>query len=92
MKFYFMKHCGGLDEALKTRKVISKDTFNKYLKFYDFYSFDNRINCIRFMHHDFPNNGDFSDWLLLEYGVNDVIDISNNDIKNTLKEFLVNEK
>lgn len=56
MKYYEMQHCGGLDEALKTKKPITEAEFNRRLKDYKYYCFDKRIGCHRYILKDIPNN------------------------------------
>ena len=67
MKFYKMDHRGGLDQALLTRVQICEDQFKWYTSYfeYEYYCFDERINCFRFIKKDMPK-GDHPDWLLIE--------------------------
>lgn len=67
-RFYTMLHRGGLDEALKTRKKIDISRFFEmyYSHNYEFYCFDNRINCYRYILKDFVNHLDLPTWLLIE--------------------------
>lgn len=83
MRFYTMDHRGGLNEALETRKLISKDSFNKLLKFYEFYCFDDRINSIRFIHRDIES--EYPTWLLLEFTGYDFEELKNKLIEEIFK-------
>lgn len=66
--FYYMKHRGSLDEALKTkRKIPSRVFFYLYHKYaFTFYGYDERINCIRFIISDMTKYVNVPCWLLLE--------------------------
>lgn len=67
MKYYEMKHYGGLDEALKTKRPITQTEFNQRLKDYKYYCFDRRIGCHRYILKDIPNNYEKQTiWLLME--------------------------
>lgn len=76
--FFTMHHRGGLDEALKTIKVIDEKKFNELLVHYDFYCFDDRILSIRFilkdMEHDYKL---YPEWLLISF--KDVPDVFGDD-------------
>lgn len=66
MTFYKMDHRGGLKESLETRKEISQEEFNYFLPNYEFYCYDARLNCFRFILRDMEKNfNDFTTWLLL---------------------------
>ena len=68
IKFYCMCHRGSLDEALKTKIQIFEDEFKSIFKKYNFeyYCFDERINCIRFIKGDLEKNLNVPEWLLIE--------------------------
>ena len=89
VKFFTMEHRGGLDEALETKKIISKDHFNNIVRFYEFYHCDNRINCIRFMHKDFPNNGDYPTWLCIELSINELFSSKDLELLRNYIDFLI---
>ena len=65
MKYYKKDHRGGLQEALETKKEITKEEFEKLLPMY--YAYDKRINCKRYilidMEHKFK---EYTIWLLEE--------------------------
>lgn len=67
MKFYSMFHRGGLDESLKTKELISESEFKKLFKLfkYEYYCFDERINCIRFIIGDITKHYIYPTWLLI---------------------------
>lgn len=66
--FYYMKHIGSLDEALKTkRKIPSKVFFYLYHKYgFHFYCYDERIKCVRYIISDMEKHINVPTWLLLE--------------------------
>ena len=67
MKYYKMDHRGGLKEAIETRKEITEEEFNKLLPLYEFYAYDKRINCNRYILKDMEHNfKDYTIWLLKE--------------------------
>lgn len=68
MTYYTMEHRGGLDEALKTKKKITIEEFNKLLPNYHLYAFDERINCIRFITNNMEQYAieNKSEWLLIK--------------------------
>lgn len=67
MKYYEMQHYGGLKEALQTKKPITQTEFNQRLKDYQYYCFDERIGCHRYILKDIPNNYEKQTiWLLME--------------------------
>lgn len=67
MKYYTMEHRGGLNEALETKKEISKEEFERLLPMYEKYAFDKRINCQRYILKDMENNfRNYTIWLLEE--------------------------
>lgn len=55
LKFGYRRHCGGLDESLKTKKYITLERFNKLLPEYDFYAYDGRCNQYLFILKDIEN-------------------------------------
>lgn len=66
--FYTMDHRGSLGDALTTKKEISEEVFNKLVDsgIYQFYCFDERINCSRFIICNIPENLGLPVWLLKE--------------------------
>lgn len=67
MKYYKMDHRGGLQEALETKKEITKEEFEKLLPMYKYYAYDKRINCKRYILKDMENNfKEYTIWLLEE--------------------------
>lgn len=82
MKYYIMEHRGGLDESLKTRKEISEDKFYELLPLYEFYCYDDRINCNRYILKDMEYKyNNYTIWLLKEIK-------TNNKFHNIFKEVL----
>lgn len=67
IKYYTMEHKGGLDEALQTKKEITREEFEKLLPMYEFYAIDKRINCNRYILKDMEKNfRNYTIWLLEE--------------------------
>ena len=49
IKFGYRRHCGGLNESLKTSRYISLVRFNKLLPEYEYYAYDNRCKQYLFI-------------------------------------------
>lgn len=66
--YYYMKHRGSLDDALKTKRKISSEVFfYLYHKYnYRFYCYDKRIRCVRFIISDMEKNINVPTCLLIE--------------------------
>lgn len=66
--YYSMEHRGGLKESLETRKEITEEKFKWWTQYnhYEFYCYDNRINCLRFIKNKIDDGCDNPTWLLIE--------------------------
>ncbi len=69
-KFYAMEHCGGLVEAVDTIERITEREFKELLPLYDYYCYDERIECLRWLIRDLASNYTIhgkihSPWLLI---------------------------
>lgn len=67
MKYFTMKHCGGLKEAMQTLSPIEKTTFDKLVKeeIYIFYAYDERIKARRYILKQMEKNYGLPVWLIL---------------------------
>lgn len=67
-KFYSMDHRGGLNESLATRKEITEEKFKWFTNYndYEYYCYDDRINCFRFIKRKIDDGCDNPVWLLIE--------------------------
>lgn len=75
MKFYKMQHRETLQEALKTKIEIDEGQFTSYLSMKDkrnnvpifqYYCYDERIKCYRFINYDMCYFNNLPTWLLWE--------------------------
>lgn len=68
IRYYSMCHRGSLEDALKTKILIFENEFkNIFIKYnFEYYCYDDRINCIRFIKGDLEKNLDIPEWLLIE--------------------------
>ena len=67
MRYYEMEHRGSLQDALKTKKEITKERYHQIKNKYCFYCYDERINCYRYILRLRRNLiGKYTTWLLVE--------------------------
>lgn len=62
---YIANHRGGLDDCLRTERFIPYQTFCKLVKcgLYQYYGFDSRINCHRYLIVNMVYNFNMPTWL-----------------------------
>ena len=67
-KYYTIEHRGTLEEAIATKKKISKRTFEKLIraKIYYGYSYDERIKAMRYLLSDLEDDIGLPAWILVE--------------------------
>ena len=67
MKYYKMDTRGGLKESLETKQEITRKEFNQLLPMYEYYAYDKRINCHRYILINMEKNfREYTTWLLME--------------------------
>ena len=63
--FYLMDHRGGLKEAVDTIQEITELQYKETYRDYEYYAYDERIECLRYIIKDLEHNYKYPAWLLI---------------------------